>query len=285
MRSEQVNYFKNLPFYVCVLSSCTRISNFLNKRLSFCRTLRNSQDFFQDTFNILFILTEKTKTIEKFSIITEILYCLALVQPYNLQTSPNPHSYQHPIISSSSPARLFDRPPNNLPFAPPRRARHSHTRLIRTRSPAIKREKTNSPVARHRFTHLPTRRPEQKKKKPTAAPLFIPRIERRFVASNLFDLCVYVYTRRRARGTELSRGYRQLAREHKFSAAPRRVYIYITSLFCAVGGARMVDGPRGVTREFSGSRWMMGGDKFKSVIAGVYVMYTVFSALRVRMFN
>ena len=47
----------------------------------------------------------------------------------------------------------------------------------------------------------------------------------------------------------------------------------------------MVDGPRGVTREFSGSRWMMGGDKFKSVIAGVYVMYTVFSALRVRMFN
>ena len=232
MRSEQVNYFKNLPFYVCVLSSCTRTSNFLNKRLSFCRTLRNSQDFFQDTFNILFILTEKTKTIEKFSIITEILYCLALVQPYNLQTSPNPHSYQHPIISSSSPARLFDRPPNNLPFAPPRRARHSHTRLIRTRSPAIKREKTNSPVARHRFTHLPTRRPEQKKKNPQPRPCLYRGLNDD--SSPLtYSICACMYIRGVAR---VERNYRAVIGNSPESInfrQPHVVCIYIL-LVCSV---------------------------------------------------
>ena len=90
--SEQVNYFKNFIFYVCVPSFSTWSSNFLNNRLTFCRTsakLRYDQEF-QDKTIIFFILTEKTKTRDKFSriyknetIITEILYCLALVQPYN----------------------------------------------------------------------------------------------------------------------------------------------------------------------------------------------------------
>ena len=35
--SKQVNYFKNLLFYVCVPSSSTWTSNFLNNRLAFCQ--------------------------------------------------------------------------------------------------------------------------------------------------------------------------------------------------------------------------------------------------------
>ena len=71
----------------------TWTSNFLNNRLAFgrmCARLQYDQEF-QDKTIILFISTKKTKTGKKFSricksetIITEIMYCLGLVQPYFL---------------------------------------------------------------------------------------------------------------------------------------------------------------------------------------------------------